>query len=68
MKTPDRKPTPKQQTQDSTEPTRRSATTQGHPLDRARPEERAHPSLRKAKHKHSPGGDAYEDNDDSREE
>jgi hypothetical protein len=26
----------------------------GHPLSRAKPEERAHPSLRKAKHKHRP--------------
>jgi hypothetical protein len=34
---------------------RKPAAPPGHPLTRAKPEERAHPAERKAKHKHSPG-------------
>ena len=38
-------------------PTRRPATPPGHPLTRAKPEERAHPAERKAKHKQPPRAD-----------
>jgi len=34
---------------------RKPAAPPGHPLSRAKPEERAHPAERKAKHKHRPG-------------
>ena len=34
---------------------RRNLTNPGHPLNRAKPEERAHPAERKVKHKHRPG-------------
>ena len=34
--------------------TRKSAAPPGHPLTQAKPEERAHPAERKAKHKHPP--------------
>jgi hypothetical protein len=39
---------------------RKPAAPPGHPLSRAKPEERAHPAERKAKHKRAPinGGDA----------
>lgn len=33
-----------------------AATTHGHPLSRAKPEDRAHPAERKAKHKRRPEG------------
>ena len=40
-------------------PPRRPAAPPGHPLTRAKPEERAHPAERKAKHKQRPrAGDA----------
>jgi len=35
-------------------PARKPATTHGHPLSRAKPEDRAHPAERKAKHKRPP--------------
>ena len=34
---------------------RRPAAPHGHPLTRSKPEDRAHPAERKAKHKHRPG-------------
>ncbi len=34
--------------------TRTPLTNHGHPLDRAKPEERAHPAERKVKHKQRP--------------
>ena len=34
---------------------RKPVAPPGHPLTRAKPEERAHPAERKAKHKRSPG-------------
>lgn len=34
---------------------RKPAAPPGHPLTRAKPEERAHPAERKAKHKRPPG-------------
>jgi len=34
-----------------------AATTHGHPLTRSKPEDRAHPAERKAKHKRRPAGD-----------
>jgi hypothetical protein len=37
------------------DPTRTPASPPGHPLSRAKPEDRAHPAERKAKHKRPPG-------------
>ena len=38
------------------DPARKPSTTpHGHPLSRAKPEDRAHPAERKAKHKRRPG-------------
>jgi hypothetical protein len=37
---------------------RRPAAHPGHPLTRAKPEERAHPAERKVKHKRRPGGES----------
>ena len=37
---------------------RKPVAPHGHPLSRAKPEDRAHPAERKAKHKRRPGGDA----------
>ena len=34
---------------------RKPAATPGHPIPRAKPEDRAHPAERKAKHKRPPG-------------
>jgi hypothetical protein len=36
-------------------PVRKPAAPQGHPLSRAKAEDRAHPAERKAKHKRPPG-------------
>jgi hypothetical protein len=36
---------------------RKPAAPPGHPLSRAKPEERAHPAERKAKHKHREEGE-----------
>lgn len=36
----------------------KSPAPHGHPLTRLKPEDRAHPAERKAKHKSRPGGDA----------
>ena len=39
-------------------PARKAPTApHGHPLSRAKPEDRAHPAERKAKHKRRPAGD-----------
>ena len=37
---------------------RKPVAPHGHPLSRAKPEDRAHPAERKAKHKRRPGGEA----------
>ena len=37
--------------------TRKPVAPHGHPLSRAKPEDRAHPAERKAKHKRRPAGD-----------
>ena len=37
---------------------RKPVAPPGHPLARAKPEDRAHPAERKAKHKRRPAGDA----------
>ena len=37
---------------------RKQPAPHGHPLTRSKPEDRAHPAERKAKHKSRPGGDA----------
>ena len=36
---------------------RKPVATPGHPLSRVKPEDRAHPAERKAKHKRRPAGD-----------
>jgi hypothetical protein len=36
-------------------PTRKPVAPHGHPLSRVKPEDRAHPAERKAKHKRRPG-------------
>ena len=36
------------------DPARKASAPHGHPLSRARPEDRAHPAERKAKHKRRP--------------
>lgn len=38
--------------------TRKQPAPHGHPLTHSKPEDRAHPAERKAKHKSRPGGDA----------
>jgi hypothetical protein len=38
--------------------TRKPDAPHGHPLSRAKPEDRAHPAERKAKHKRRPAGDS----------
>lgn len=38
------------------DPIRKPVAPAGHPVNRARPEERAHPAERKVKHRHRPGG------------
>ena len=37
---------------------RKPVAPPGHPISRAKPEDRAHPAERKAKHKRRPAGDA----------
>lgn len=49
-------PTREARTQSAT--TRRPAAHPGHPLTRAKPEERAHPAERKVKHKRRPAGES----------
>jgi hypothetical protein len=43
------------------DPIRKPAARPGHPLTRAKPEERAHPAERKAKHKRPPGDGGGDD-------
>ena len=38
-------------------PTHKPVAPHGHPLSRVKPEDRAHPAERKAKHKRRPAGD-----------
>ena len=44
----------KQTSKGASRPARAPLTNPGHPLNRAKPEERAHPAERKVKHKHRP--------------
>jgi hypothetical protein len=57
MKKNDGKQSPQKGERPLSDPTRQPAATHGHPLTRAKPEERAHPAERKVKHKHRPEGD-----------
>ncbi|HEY0006117.1 MAG TPA: hypothetical protein VGB17_15160 [Pyrinomonadaceae bacterium] len=54
MKTTGPKRGKKRKPQPLFETIRKPLAPPGHPLGRDKPEERAHPSLRKAKHKHRP--------------
>ncbi len=51
MKSPAKKPTPKRGAGAAFKSLRKPIAPPGHPLTRAKPEERAHPAERKAKHK-----------------
>lgn len=54
MKKNERKQTPKREARPLSDSVRRPVAPPGHPLSRARPEERAHPAERKVKHKRRP--------------
>ena len=54
MKKTAAKQTPKGGEPPARPPTRTPLTNPGHPLNRAKPEGRAHPAERKVKHKHRP--------------
>ena len=54
MKKNVRKQTKKSQERPAFDAIRKPVAPPGHALGRARPEERAHPAERKAKHKHPP--------------
>ena len=49
------KPSPKRESRSLFSTIRKPVAPPGHPLTRAKPEERAHPAERKAKHKRPPG-------------
>jgi hypothetical protein len=55
MKKTARKQSGKQDARSLLASTRKPAASLGHPLARAKPEDRAHPAERKAKHKRRPG-------------
>jgi len=55
MKKHGRKQSPPRESRPASASVRQPAATPGHPLTRAKPEERAHPAERKVKHKHRPG-------------
>ena len=58
MKKTGTKPAGKREERPLSDSTRKPVAPHGHPLSRAKPEDRAHPAERKAKHKRRPGGDA----------
>ena len=55
MKKTTRKRTAAREERPLFDPARKPSSTHGHPLSRAKPEDRAHPAERKAKHKRPPG-------------
>ena len=55
MKKTGTKQTGKSEERPQLDPTRKPAAPPGHPLERAKPEGRAHPAERKVKHKRRPG-------------
>jgi len=55
MKKNGTKQSPTRQARPLSASTRKPAASPGHPLTRAKPEERAHPAERKVKHKRPPG-------------
>lgn len=55
MKKNGRKQSPRREAHAPSASPRQSAVATGHPLTRAKPEERAHPAERKVKHKRRPG-------------
>jgi hypothetical protein len=54
MKKNDRKQSPRQEEQSLLAPIRKPVASPGHPIPRAKPEDRVHPAERKAKHKSRP--------------
>jgi hypothetical protein len=54
------KQSPKREARSLFSTVRKPVAPPGHPLARAKPEERAHPAERKVKHKRRPGGDGAE--------
>jgi hypothetical protein len=58
MKKSGPKQTPKREERPLYDSVRKPVAPPGHPLTRAKPEERAHPAERKVKHKRPPEGDA----------
>lgn len=54
MKKNDSKQSPKRETPSLLASVRKPAAPAGHPMTRAKPEDRAHPAERKAKHKRRP--------------
>ena len=57
MKKNGRKQSPRSEARPLSASDRKQPAPHGHPLTRAKPEERAHPAERKVKHKHRPDGD-----------
>ena len=57
MKKTGRKQSARREERPLSAPPRPPAAPHGHPLERAKPEDRAHPAERKAKHKRRPAGD-----------
>jgi len=57
MKKDEKKQSRRQAARPALASTRNPPAPHGHPLTRAKPEERAHPAERKAKHKQPPGAD-----------
>ena len=55
MSSNSKKPSKKRTTRALYDTIRKPLAPPGHPLTRAKPEERAHPAERKAKHKRPPG-------------
>lgn len=55
MKKDDKSQTPTRDARAQPAAARKSPATHGHPLTRSKPEDRAHPAERKAKHKSRPG-------------
>jgi len=55
MKKDDKSQTPARDARTQPAAERKSPAAHGHPLTRSKPEDRAHPAERKAKHKSRPG-------------
>ena len=55
MKKTETKPSDRREERPLSASVRKPVAPQGHPLSRAKPEDRAHPAERKVKHKRRPG-------------